>query len=151
MRGLLGGVGTIEGDVAGVRFPADGRGIRAVVLPIEGHPRQPVRPERCIRSPACSVRRLTISLRLKSFVRRAKTLGFTGAAVIHPSHVAIVNKVFQPTAEQVAHYEGLIAALEEGHRRGDGAVKYKGAMVDMAMIGIARDAVAEAKRQKART
>jgi len=34
--------------------------------------------------------------------------------VIHPSHVKIVNVVFQPSEQDVAHYEGLIAALEEG-------------------------------------
>lgn len=151
VRGLLGGVGTIEGDVAwacGFRPTVEGHEqlyFQSKVI-LDSRAAGALYPIAGVFSP-----KIDDLVTLESFVRRAKTLGFTGAAVIHPSHVAIVNKVFQPTAEQVAHYEGLIAALEEGHRRGDGAVKYKGAMVDMAMIGIARDAVAEAKRQKART
>jgi citrate lyase subunit beta/citryl-CoA lyase len=88
---------------------------------------------------------------LEILARRAKQLGFTGGAVIHPSHVKIINAVFRPTEQEIAHYQGLISALEEGHRHGHGAVQYKGAMVDLAMLPIARDVVAESRRRRLRS
>ena len=32
---------------------------------------------------------------------------------IHPSHVATVNEVFTPSAEDVDFYEGMVAAYEQ--------------------------------------
>jgi citrate lyase subunit beta/citryl-CoA lyase len=148
VRGLIGGAGTIEGDVAWAC------GFRPTV---EGHEQLYFQSKIILDSRAAGALypiagvfspRTDDLAQLEVFIRRAKTLGFTGAAVIHPSHVAVANRIFQSTPEEVAHYEGLIAALEEGHRRGDGAVKYKGAMVDLAMLPIARDVVAESKRRK---
>jgi citrate lyase subunit beta/citryl-CoA lyase len=58
---------------------------------------------------------------------------------MHPSHVPIVNRVFTPSADEVAYYEGLIEAMEEARRRGIAAVTYKGDMVDEAMVKTARE------------
>lgn len=148
VRGLLGGVGTIEGDVAWAV------GFRPT---IEGYEQLYFQSKIILDSRAGGAHypiagifapRIDDVDALETFVRRAKSLGFTGAAVVHPSHVAIANRVFQPTAEQIAYYEGLIAALEEAHGRGEGAVKYQGAMVDAAMLPVARDVVGEALRRK---
>ena len=148
VKGLLGGVGTIEGDVAwtcGFRPTVEGREqlyFQSKII-LDSRAAGAAFPIAGVFSP-----RIDDLATLEAFVRRARELGFTGAAVIHPSHVKIVNAVFQPSEQDVAHYEGLIAALEEGHRRGEGAVRYKGAMVDLAMLPIARDVVAEASRRK---
>ena len=79
-------------------------------------------------------------------IRRARDLGYTGVAVMHPSHVAIANAVFRPTPEEVAYFEGLLKAFEDAEKSGLGAVKYQGAMVDYAMLPLAREIVAEARR-----
>lgn len=79
-------------------------------------------------------------------IRRARDLGYTGVSVMHPSHVAIANAVFRPTAEEVAYFEGLLKAFEDAEKSGLGAVKYQGAMVDYAMLPLAREIVAEARR-----
>ena len=79
-------------------------------------------------------------------IRRARDLGYTGVAVMHPSHVAIANAVFRPTAEEVAYCTGLLRAFEDAEKAGLGAVKYQGAMVDYAMLPLAREIVAEAGR-----
>lgn len=84
-----------------------------------------------------AVRRLT---------RRARQLGFSGVALIHPSHVAIANEVFRPTEAERAHAQGLIEALQAAEARGLGAVAYRGAMVDAAMRPHALDVLASHAR-----
>ena len=79
-------------------------------------------------------------------IRRARDFGYTGVAVMHPSHIAIANAVFRPTAEEIAYFEGLLKAFEDAEKAGLGAVKYQGAMVDYAMLPLAREVLAEARR-----
>ena len=83
-------------------------------------------------------------------IRRARDIGYTGVAVMHPSHIAIANAVFRPTAEEVAYFQGLLRAFEDAEKSGLGTVKYQGAMVDYAMLPLAREVLAEAARDPAR-
>ncbi|MCE2462828.1 MAG: CoA ester lyase [Dehalococcoidia bacterium] len=69
---------------------------------------------------------------LRKAARHVKQLGYTGMHLIHPSHVPIVNEVFTPTREEVAHWQGLIEAMEERRSQGGAAVTYQGSMVDIA-------------------
>ena len=85
---------------------------------------------------------------VERLIRRARDLGYSGVAVMHPSHVAVANGVYRPTAEEVAYFEGLLAAFEAAEKAGLGAVSYQGAMVDYAMLPLAREILAEAKRGK---
>jgi citrate lyase subunit beta / citryl-CoA lyase len=87
---------------------------------------------------------------VRMLARRAKALGFTGAVLIHPSHVAIAAEVFVPSADEVEYFSGLIEAMREAERRGDGAVNYRGMMVDYAMLPLAEEVVAGARRRAAR-
>ncbi|MDE0538518.1 MAG: aldolase/citrate lyase family protein, partial [Rhodospirillales bacterium] len=45
-----------------------------------------------------------------------RKLGFTGKSLIHPKHVAAVNGVFSPTAEEVAEARDLIAKFDAQDR-----------------------------------
>jgi citrate lyase subunit beta/citryl-CoA lyase len=83
---------------------------------------------------------------VERLIRRARDIGYTGVAVMHPTHVAIANAVYRPTPEEVAYFEGLLAAFEAAEKAGLGAVSYHGAMVDYAMLPLAREVLAEAKR-----
>jgi citrate lyase subunit beta / citryl-CoA lyase len=85
---------------------------------------------------------------VERLIRRARDLGYTGVAVMHPSHVAVANAVYRPTPEEVGYFEGLLAAFEAAEKAGLGAVSYQGAMVDYAMLPLAREVLAEAKRGK---
>jgi citrate lyase subunit beta/citryl-CoA lyase len=67
-----------------------------------------------------------------------KQLGYTGMHLIHPSHVPVVNQVFTPTGEEIAHWRGLVKAMEERRRQGGAAVTYGGDMVDVAHEETAR-------------
>lgn len=85
---------------------------------------------------------------VERLIRRARDLGYSGVAVMHPSHVAVANAVYRPTAEEVAYFEGLLAVFEAAEKAGLGAVSYQGAMVDYAMLPLAREVLAEARRGK---
>jgi citrate lyase subunit beta/citryl-CoA lyase len=58
---------------------------------------------------------------------------------MHPTHVPIVNEEYSPKAAEIAYYEGLLVAYEEGQRRGTAAVLYEGDMIDTAMAVTARE------------
>jgi citrate lyase subunit beta/citryl-CoA lyase len=70
---------------------------------------------------------------------RTKNFGHMGMLLIHPSHVAIVNDVFTPTKEEIAHWKELIAAVEKCEREGASVVTFNGMMVDTAHLKVARD------------
>lgn len=84
---------------------------------------------------------------VRKLATRGRDFGYTGCALIHPSHVAVVNEVFTPTAEEIDYCKGLIAAMAEGEAGGAGAITYRGVMVDYAMIPTAKATLREAERR----
>ena len=76
-------------------------------------------------------------------IRRAKEIGYSGVAVMHPSHVAIAKEVYRATAEERAYFQGMLDAFAAAEKAGLGAVRYQGAMVDYAMLALAREVLAE--------
>ena len=85
---------------------------------------------------------------VERLIRRARDVGYTGVAVMHPSHVAVANAVYRPTEEEVTYFAGLLQAFETAEKAGLGAVSYQGAMVDYAMLPLAQEVMAEARRVK---
>jgi citrate lyase beta subunit len=81
---------------------------------------------------------------LEREAREAADIGFTGKAAIHPSQVAIINRLFVPSEEELAEANALLAAAAEAFARGQAAFVYKGAMVDAPHINRARKIVARA-------
>ncbi|MBU1276299.1 MAG: CoA ester lyase [Proteobacteria bacterium] len=71
--------------------------------------------------------------------RLNRSLGYQGMALIHPSHVPVVNEIFTPTEQEMAFYAGLLAVFEEAEKKGHAAVIYEGDMVDYAMAQTARE------------
>jgi citrate lyase subunit beta/citryl-CoA lyase len=82
---------------------------------------------------------------LERDARWNRSLGYRGQTVMHPSHVPIVNKVYTPTADEIAFHKGLIEAMEEARRQGRAAVTYQGDMVDEAMVKTSREMLAFAQ------
>lgn len=70
---------------------------------------------------------------------RAKSFGYVGALVIHPAHIAVVHEVFSLSAEETEFLAGMVAAFDEASRAGDGAISFRGTMVDIAMVRYAQD------------
>jgi citrate lyase subunit beta / citryl-CoA lyase len=75
---------------------------------------------------------------LRALAVQLKQLGYTGMHLIHPSHVPVVNDVFTPSQEEIAHWQGLIKAMEVRRQEGSAAVTYAGDMVDVAHEETAR-------------
>ena len=82
---------------------------------------------------------------LRALAVQLKQLGYTGMHLIHPSHVPVVNEVFSPSPEDVKHWQGLVAAMEEMRATGGAAVTFDGDMVDIAHEETARAMLAIAK------
>jgi citrate lyase subunit beta/citryl-CoA lyase len=59
-------------------------------------------------------------------------LGGVGKWCIHPNQVAIANRVFAPTPEEIEQAQAVVAAVHEAEARGDGAANLNGMMIDAA-------------------
>lgn len=70
--------------------------------------------------------------------RRAATLGMVGKWAIHPNQVALANAVFTPPEARVAEAREILAAMQEAEAKGQGAVTYKGRLIDIASARQAR-------------
>ncbi len=85
---------------------------------------------------------------VERLIRKARDIGYTGVSVMHPTHVAIANAAFRPTPEEVVYFTGLLEAFDAAEKAGLGAVSYQGAMVDYAMLPLAKEVLAEAARNR---
>lgn len=70
---------------------------------------------------------------LERAAQRGRQLGYEGMMVIHPSHVPVVNRVFSPSADEVAEARRVLVALADADRNGTGAARLGGRMIDVAM------------------
>ena len=77
---------------------------------------------------------------LDASCRRARRDGFSGKIAIHPDQVAIINRAFTPSAEEVAHARRVIALFEDNP--GIGTIGLEGRMLDMPHLVQARKVVA---------
>ena len=75
---------------------------------------------------------------VRMLAERAKTLGYTGSMVIHPSHAAVVNAVFSPSEAEISDAVDLLDAMQRAEQAGDGAIAHRGQMVDYAMVDQAK-------------
>ena len=75
---------------------------------------------------------------LQKEVTAAKKLGFHGKCAIHPSHIAAINAVFTPSAEEIEYARRVLAASQQGVGQVDGR------MVDAAFLRSARTILARA-------
>lgn len=77
----------------------------------------------------------------------AAQMGFDGKWAIHPDQVAVINRVFTPTPEELQRAHEILNAYEKSDRgAGIGAFVYKDEMVDAASLPIERKKLAIAKK-----
>jgi (3S)-malyl-CoA thioesterase len=69
-----------------------------------------------------------------------RAFGFDGKALIHPGQIEAANRIFGPTAEEIAAAERLIAA------HGGGAERFEGGMVENLHVAQAHAVLAKARR-----
>lgn len=75
----------------------------------------------------------------------ARRLGYRGKQVIHPSQIETVNRIFQPTAQELDYYRRVIEAFEAAVACGSAATTVDGKLVDYAMVGMAKRVLAWAQ------
>ena len=75
---------------------------------------------------------------LEQAARIARVMGFDGKQCIHPSQIPIVNRIFSPSAEEVAHAKSVVETYDEAAKSGLGAIGKDGKMIDYANIRMAR-------------
>jgi len=74
-----------------------------------------------------------------------RELGMSGELSLHPSNVTILNEIYSPSPEQVAFYQGMIAALEQAQAQGRASCVYDGEHIDIAHVKTAREIIALAE------
>ncbi|MFN7053945.1 HpcH/HpaI aldolase/citrate lyase family protein [Hyphomonas sp.] len=79
---------------------------------------------------------------LGDYTARARRMGFSGRACIHPDQVAAVNAAFTPTEAEIADARAIIASLNAST---GGAVLHKGKLVDRPVILAAERVLARAE------
>ena len=76
--------------------------------------------------------------RLHATAIRARAMGYTGKACIHPSQVEVVHAVFTPTDAELDRARRVVAAFDAAEREGAAAVMLDGAMIDVPVVLKAR-------------
>ena len=71
-------------------------------------------------------------------------LGMDGKSLINPAQVAIANRIFAPTNEQIELAERQIEAFEQAQKRGEGVAVVDGRIVENLHIETARKTLAKA-------
>ena len=79
---------------------------------------------------------------LLSDARRAKELGFQGKLVIHPQQIEPCNRVFSPTAEEIAWAEKIVQAFEEAEASDTAVIQLEGKFIDYPVVKRSRDILA---------
>lgn len=57
-------------------------------------------------------------------------LGFDGKSIINPRQIDVVNKIYEPTHDEIENALDVEAALEEAHRNKSGVISMNGQMID---------------------
>jgi citrate lyase subunit beta/citryl-CoA lyase len=86
---------------------------------------------------------------LRPAALRDRALGMSGELVLHPSNVPTINEVYSPSPEQVAYYEGMVAALEKAQQEGRASTIYDGEHIDIAHVKTAHEIIALARALRA--
>jgi len=75
-------------------------------------------------------------------LRKAKSMGYTGFTCIHPRQVEVANRVYAPSAEEIALAREIVAAFEAAQHEGRGAFALHGRMIDAPVVDQARATLA---------
>jgi citrate lyase subunit beta / citryl-CoA lyase len=75
---------------------------------------------------------------MRNLAREARRHGVSGATCVHPSVVQILNEVFTPSEAEMSKAEAIIELSTEHARRGVGAFRLDGKMIDEPVVERAR-------------
>jgi citrate lyase beta subunit len=69
---------------------------------------------------------------LKANARRAREIGFTGKAAIHPKQIPVINETFSPSADEVAAARRIVEAFEK--EGGTGLLVVDGKLIEAPVL-----------------
>lgn len=75
---------------------------------------------------------------------QARTFGFDGKSLIHPSQIEIANRAFAPDANKIKEAKAIIDAFDEPANRGKGVIVVDGKMTELLHLDQAKQTVAMA-------
>jgi citrate lyase subunit beta/citryl-CoA lyase len=79
---------------------------------------------------------------IEKAAHEARAFGFDGSTCVHPSAVAILNRVFSPSSEELDRAKRMIAAFEASLAAGAGAFVFDGKMIDIPVVNRAKAMIA---------
>lgn len=77
--------------------------------------------------------------------QQGKEMGFDGKTLIHPKTIATANRIFGPSAEDIAWAEKIIAAHQAAEAEGQGVVVVDGKLIENLHVAAAKDLIAQAQ------
>ena len=78
----------------------------------------------------------------------ARSLGFTGKQVIHPSQIPIANEVFSPTRDELNWAQKVVEEFKGANARKVGAIRVEGQLVDAVHYRLAKGIIERDKEIK---
>ena len=75
---------------------------------------------------------------LEQHTQQARDMGYDGKAVIHPSQVDVVNRVFTPSKEESEFSRRVIEAFEKAKLEGKGATQLDGKLIENVHVAMAQ-------------
>lgn len=75
---------------------------------------------------------------MEAETRQAVEFGFDGKTCIHPDQLETVNRLFSPSAEEIAHARELIAAHQAALAQGKGVATCRGKLIEVLHVAEAR-------------
>ena len=126
-------------DMGGVRTAAEHRGRCTRGPASRWRPGSPASSPSTRSSPG-STPRTTSSPTPPSDAR----IGYRGKLCIHPAQVALANRAFSPSPEELDRARRLLAAYDDAVARGEAAIAFEGQMVDEPLARHARAVLAAA-------
>lgn len=75
---------------------------------------------------------------LKEAASFNRQLGFAGEMIVHPSNVSVINEVYSPSEQEIAHYKKMVETFEAALKEGAGAVLFEGEHIDYAHVNTAK-------------
>ena len=83
---------------------------------------------------------------LRTECELARRLGYRGKVGIHPAQIPVINEVFTPSEQEVAHNRRIIEEFDRALAAGEASISVDGRMVDYAVARVARTVLATAER-----
>jgi citrate lyase subunit beta / citryl-CoA lyase len=75
---------------------------------------------------------------LEASARTALAYGFQGKMCIHPNQIAVVNRVFTPSEDEIAFAERVVAAFAKAEAEGVASIQLDGKFIDYPIVYRAR-------------